>query len=336
MRRFFFIFFPSLLVSSIFFQITPIHAQDISLFANDIIEGFEGNLTAGCVENGDCTICDFIVFGVRATRWILGIAGAVALLLLVIAGLFLILSAGNSNIVEKAKNILKGTIFGLFFVLFSWQIINIILVLFVVKDTEPQKSVLVRLWGNPWNTIACTEYSTFQPVNLVQQSIEAGPLSTTGATGTTTLSLTNIGNGGINRKQYEGISASLETKLKALDLLVPAGSAKIESLSDDNIFFNQCYRQNGVCASACQHGGGDCNSGHYGPKNVNFDSTHPPATCAVDLSANGFMTYTALEDLARQSGFIFVQCEKNKQRVDCSSTGSNTPDHLHADLRCHL
>lgn len=77
-----------------------------------------------CRESGDCQVNDFIVVAVRASEIILGIVGSLALLMFIYGGVIFLISAGNSEKVSQAKQIILGAIIGLAIVFTSWMIIN--------------------------------------------------------------------------------------------------------------------------------------------------------------------------------------------------------------------
>lgn len=136
-------------------------AQDGSVVSEDQSFATKG-LSEECVENGLCTPCEMILAGVRIARFFLGISGAVSLLFLVIAGIYLIASRGNTAIIDKAKAMIKAVIIGLFFVLFSWQIINLLLVSLVDQENATEDSIpTITISGQNavWTTITCKKIS---------------------------------------------------------------------------------------------------------------------------------------------------------------------------------
>ncbi|MFH1822570.1 MAG: pilin [Patescibacteria group bacterium] len=95
-------------------------AQNESLLQNS----GDTSYSSGCIEKGDCQVNDFIVVAVRASEIILGIVGSLALLMFIYGGVMFLISAGNSEKVSQAKQIILGAIIGLVIVFTSWMIIN--------------------------------------------------------------------------------------------------------------------------------------------------------------------------------------------------------------------
>ncbi|HLD81842.1 MAG TPA: pilin [Patescibacteria group bacterium] len=108
-------------------------------------EGLLANTSPGCVDQGDCSVCDFIIVFSNVARLILGITGAFALLLFIIGGFMLIISQGNQERVEKGKKILTSTVIGIVIVLGAWQTVRIVLITIIVEkdasgsSTQEQK-----------------------------------------------------------------------------------------------------------------------------------------------------------------------------------------------------
>lgn len=75
-------------------------------------------------ESGDYELNDALVVGVRATQIILGLVGSLALLFFVYGGVMFLISAGNSEQVQKAKGIVVNAVIGLIIVFMSWIIIQ--------------------------------------------------------------------------------------------------------------------------------------------------------------------------------------------------------------------
>lgn len=74
--------------------------------------------------SGNYNLNDFVSVFVNASVIILGLVGSLALLFFVYGGLMLLLSAGNTEKVTKAKGILKAAVIGLIIVFTSYIIIR--------------------------------------------------------------------------------------------------------------------------------------------------------------------------------------------------------------------
>lgn len=84
-------------------------------------------------ESGNYELDDLVGVGVNVSNLILGIVGSLALLMFVIGGFLMLISAGNSEKVSKAKNILIAAVIGLALVFTSYLIINFVMDTFNVK-----------------------------------------------------------------------------------------------------------------------------------------------------------------------------------------------------------
>jgi len=82
--------------------------------------GYKGNC-------GDYELNDFIVLAVNVSKWILGIVGSLTLLMFIYGGLTFLISAGSSDKIQKAKDILVAAVIGLIIVFASWLIIRFVM-----------------------------------------------------------------------------------------------------------------------------------------------------------------------------------------------------------------
>ena len=69
----------------------------------------------------------------RIIRYILGLVGVVALVMLIYGGLLWMTSGGRKEQIEKGKNTLVWAIFGLALIFFSYTILNFILEVLIKK-----------------------------------------------------------------------------------------------------------------------------------------------------------------------------------------------------------
>ncbi|PKM91180.1 hypothetical protein CVU82_03975 [Candidatus Falkowbacteria bacterium HGW-Falkowbacteria-1] len=73
---------------------------------------------------GDYKLNDALEVGIRITKIILGLVGSLALLFFVYGGVMFLISAGNSEQVQKAKGIIINAAIGLIIVFMSYIIIQ--------------------------------------------------------------------------------------------------------------------------------------------------------------------------------------------------------------------
>jgi hypothetical protein len=79
-----------------------------------------------CQTGDGCDICEVTKIFTNAADIVASVLSAIALLMFVLGGFFLIFSAGNPSRVETGKKILIGTISGLAVVFLAWIAVNII------------------------------------------------------------------------------------------------------------------------------------------------------------------------------------------------------------------
>ncbi len=102
-----------------------------------------------CGNNGDnpCTICDLIVGVKNVINYGTGILISICVLIIIVAGIIYIVSAGDSGLMEKAKSALKAAIVGFAIFVCAWLIVNVIIRILAVNFSE--------IGITDWNTIVC-------------------------------------------------------------------------------------------------------------------------------------------------------------------------------------
>jgi len=111
----------------LFFSTTPVLAQ-VNIV--DTTSPDPSPSDPKCVTKYDCgnyTLDDMVMIAIRASRWILGIVGSLALLMFVYGGFMFLISAGSSDKIGKAKTILVAAVVGLIIVFGSYLIIQFVL-----------------------------------------------------------------------------------------------------------------------------------------------------------------------------------------------------------------
>jgi hypothetical protein len=84
-------------------------------------------ITEGCKQYcGSYELNDFVRLAVKASQWVLGIVGSLALLMFVYGGVMFLISAGNSEKVAQAKGIILGAVIGIVIVFTSYMVINFV------------------------------------------------------------------------------------------------------------------------------------------------------------------------------------------------------------------
>ncbi|MEK7139349.1 MAG: pilin, partial [Patescibacteria group bacterium] len=107
-----------------------------------------------CIQCGSCELCDFLNIGYQVARMIFGIMGAVAFAFVIYGGVLFVISAGSSEMIDKAKATLRNAAIGLFIVAFAWQIVHVTLI-FVGVPTAGNDGMRV-LFNFQWDKPPCT------------------------------------------------------------------------------------------------------------------------------------------------------------------------------------
>lgn len=98
------------------------------LLLTPILATADGLVPCGGPGEPQCEIRHFFILLDRIYNFIVwNIATPLAVLMLVLGGIFLMISAGNPNLAGTARKILQWAVIGLILVFGSWVIINFIL-----------------------------------------------------------------------------------------------------------------------------------------------------------------------------------------------------------------
>lgn len=77
-----------------------------------------------CTKTGDCEIADLVQQAVNFARWLMGLAGALFLLVFVYGGAMYVMSFGRSDMVTKGKTALTRGAMGVVLVMGAWTIVT--------------------------------------------------------------------------------------------------------------------------------------------------------------------------------------------------------------------
>ena len=112
------------------------------IFLPGVVLGQQAQLPLpACVANGNCGLCDILDTVANIIRWILGIVGGLALVLMVWHGFGWISSMGNPETIKKSQQGLIHTVLGVVIVMVAWQLVNIVIVLMVNPPGEANISL---------------------------------------------------------------------------------------------------------------------------------------------------------------------------------------------------
>lgn len=145
-----------------------------------------------CTKDGNCDLTDFLQGFVNLANYGLGIIGIVGVLMFVIGGMYLLLSAGRASMITRGKTILAGATTGILIVLFSWVTIGFVYVALTgdtkgtifkgVAGIKPQ-SFLTETKPKtncsptrpPYLETGCTESATNGPIHQTYAILNSKP-----------------------------------------------------------------------------------------------------------------------------------------------------------------
>ncbi len=119
-----------IICSVLFFLFTAVSC----LAQTSIIQS--NNYSSDCIASGNCQINDFIRIFIVASKIILGFTGSLALLAFIYGGVIFLISAGSSERVTQAKQIILGAVIGLVIVFTSFMIIQFVFTALNVPGAE--------------------------------------------------------------------------------------------------------------------------------------------------------------------------------------------------------
>lgn len=85
---------------------------------------FMQGISEGCGNLGDCSLTDIMIVFINVGNYVVGIIGAVVLLMYVIGGFYWLASAGRKEWVDKGKKYMTISTAGLLIVMFSYLAIQ--------------------------------------------------------------------------------------------------------------------------------------------------------------------------------------------------------------------
>jgi len=102
-----------------------------------------------CVSGprSQCGVEDFMQLLVNVFQLMLGVLGSLSLLFFVYGGFVWILSRGNTQMIEKGKSILIGSIIGLSLVLGSWVIVNLVINILTGGNLGEEAQIFGKEWS---------------------------------------------------------------------------------------------------------------------------------------------------------------------------------------------
>lgn len=113
---------------------------------------FMQGISQGCGNLGDCTLDDILTVFVNIGNYVVGIIGAVVLLMYVVGGFYWLASAGRKEWVDKGKKYMTISTVGLLIVMFSY------LGIYALRGTLQYGNVYM---SDTEEYVACTGIDTY-------------------------------------------------------------------------------------------------------------------------------------------------------------------------------
>jgi hypothetical protein len=223
-----------------------------------------------CLECGNCNFVDVTKFFYDLMVWLFGIVGAVALLFFIWGGVQWLISGGNSERINRGKQIMINTSMAIVVVLGS----NLLLK-FILTDV-----MNINLSDSGESTLSVCEKPADKPVggNGACTSPWEGGLSCGG-------SCVGITTSGINSQQCSDASPSLEALLTCLK----AGVNNNAALDSNDIIITSVSQDVGLAtcrdnwnSTSCVHTNHSC---HYGGPAQNINGSYAADLRSSNLSS---------------------------------------------------
>lgn len=197
--------------------------------------------TANQDETDPCSVCHLIVLGHNIVKYVVYIAVFVALAIITFAGILYIVSAGNEGMISTAKSALKSALFGIFFILVAWVLVNTAIMILKPKA------------------------GTFQG-NWFQYYCESAETNPTGANGTTPGNTNTTGNEGAIPAGSTGAASKVNPDTYPGTLYCNSSataSGTSYTMSTDQCYADPVYCQNRFSTNCATFASGAVREGTY-------------------------------------------------------------------------
>ena len=114
-------------MSPILKKLLPIFV--LSMFVLMIVKPAHGAGLVPCGGPGEpeCNLCLFVQMIVNIIQWLWAFVAVLAMVFIIVGGFMYIFSAGNPELMARAKNVLTWAIVGFVITLCAWLIINMVM-----------------------------------------------------------------------------------------------------------------------------------------------------------------------------------------------------------------
>jgi amino acid transporter len=112
-------------------------AQQDTTFQEIIDEGLiQAGISGECKDTGVCTFDDMLQIVVNISTVILGLIGAIMLVIFVMGGVTWLTSGGNQTKIQKGLDTIRDAVIGLMIVLGAYTIVNVTIRVLTQQNTE--------------------------------------------------------------------------------------------------------------------------------------------------------------------------------------------------------
>lgn len=139
MRRLFILVLILIVSASIFWPMTYSQA------AMNLMQGVSVKCY-GPDSSGDCTLCDMLVVVHNVAKLIFVTMSAIALIMLLVAGIGLILNMGNMQTVATNKRIIANTVIAVVIIMVAWTIVNF--TIYTLLGKQPGTELNEPFWSS--------------------------------------------------------------------------------------------------------------------------------------------------------------------------------------------
>ena len=122
----------------------------------------------GALPEKPCQTCDVVKLTNNVVAWLVMILGTIAAILIIVAGVRLVTSGGNTSAMEQAKSSMTNLIIGYLIVLSAWLVLDYGLKALLIQDGTNSFGV--------WNTISCIDQPDPKFNAVTQQKVVYIPI----------------------------------------------------------------------------------------------------------------------------------------------------------------
>jgi hypothetical protein len=165
----------SYFLAGIFSTMIALYFSAIILFAPKFAQA---GIVPICAASGNCGVCDIVNVFITLGKWLITGAGGLALLVIVIASVTLVISAGNPEKINSAKKQITGAIIGMIITMIAFQLVTTLLFIATSPSSSDTSSSDISGNGGLTNFLKTPWWSICDKNELIEKS-EAPPDNST-------------------------------------------------------------------------------------------------------------------------------------------------------------